>query len=86
MEYSSAPLCKWPCRSIVGNYDCTCTAKQDVEKNYRQKERAISGPDQLIDFEADRIRLDIPEEGAILKEGWKLTPLFTPVVSTLESL
>ena len=63
---------------------CYLTTEQDVEKNYRLKEHAISGPDQLIEFEADRIRLDVPDEGTVLNEGWKFTPLFTPVVSQVD--
>ena len=31
--------------------------------------------DQLIEFESDKIKLDIPFDGTTLKEGWKIFPL-----------
>ncbi len=43
--------------------------------------RAVLGLNLCIDFEEDRVRLDIPMEGMVIKDGWKLTPLFFPTVS-----
>ena len=46
--------------------------------------QALSGSDLPVKFEADQIRLDIPyKEGIIVKEGWRLSSLNPPVVSTI---
>ena len=46
-------------------------------------EGAILGLHQPLEFEAesDKIALDIPKEGIAVK-GWKIMPLFPPVVSS----
>ena len=54
---------------------------QVVKEDYCRKE-ALPGPEQLVEFELDQITLNIPPEGITLKEGWKITPLIVPVVST----
>ena len=46
-----------------------------------EKEGAILGVHQLIEFEADAISLDIPMDGLSI-QGWKITPLMRPVVSS----
>ena len=51
---------------------------QAAKKEYKQ---GSLGLEQHIDFESKEIKLDIPKEGANLKEGWKITPLAVPVVS-----
>ena len=53
---------------------------QVVEDHYVQGKQALPGPDLLVDFEKDQIKLDIPEEGITLDEGWTITPLIPPVV------
>lgn len=55
---------------------------QVVEENYRQQRQVHTGPDQPLEFESDKIELDIPREGITLQEGWKITPLIAPVVRT----
>ena len=57
-----------------------------MEKSYHEQQRALSGPDQPVEFEADQIRLDIPPKGIVLEEGWKLVPLIAPVVSIIHVL
>ena len=42
--------------------------------------RATSGPDLSVEFESDSISLEIPPVEVILEGGWKILPLFTPVV------
>ena len=34
-----------------------------------------------VTFEEKEVTLDVPEEGVVLKNGWKITPAFSPVVS-----
>ena len=53
-----------------------------VERDYRKK-RAQSGPKQVVEFESDRISLDIPMEGTGDLKGWKIFPLMRPVVSKM---
>ena len=43
---------------------------------------AIPGPGFEVQFESDTIRLAIPEDGVSLQNGWEITPLIAPVVST----
>ena len=52
---------------------------QIVKEDYQEKQ-AQSGHTQPIDFESDKITLDIPMTG-VSSEGWKINPLFPPVVS-----
>ena len=55
-----------------------------MEDKYHQRDKHfILGSQQLIEFESEEIKLDIPMEGTILKEGWKITPLTEPEVSTV---
>jgi hypothetical protein len=53
---------------------------QVVEERYNQEKEVSIGPEQLIQFEAAEIKLDIPKDGTTLKEGWKILPLTAPVV------
>ena len=50
-------------------------------KNEYNEKGAQPGPHQVVEFESDMITLDIPMEG-ITKDGWKITPLMRPVVSS----
>ena len=52
-----------------------------MKENYKQ-EGAVPGHRQPIDFESDSdtIVLDIPMVGVVCM-GWKILPLFPPVVS-----
>ena len=52
---------------------------QAAEQKYKQ---GSLGLEQHVDFESNEIKLDIPMEGTKLKEGWKITPLAVPVVSS----
>ena len=55
---------------------------QVVETKYaNQKQTAIEGPDQQIEFDSTEIILDIPLEGIELEGGWKVVPLVAPIVS-----
>ncbi len=45
--------------------------------------RAVLGLNLCIDFEEDRVTLDIPMKGMVIKDGWKLTPMLSPTVSML---
>ena len=47
------------------------------------KEGALPGPHQLVEFESDMITLDIPTKGTTIN-GWKIIPLIRPVVSSCE--
>jgi hypothetical protein len=55
-----------------------------IELEYRGK-GALFGPHQPVEFEASHdavsISLDIPMEGLFIN-GWKITPLIRPVVSS----
>ena len=44
------------------------------------------GPNQMVMFEEDEIKLDIAAEGVDLENGWKITPYTHPGVSTLLQL
>ncbi len=52
---------------------------QRVNKEYSSK-AAILGVDNIVEFEGDRITLDIPMEGAEVSGGWRITPMFHPTV------
>ncbi len=54
---------------------------QRVSEEYCSKE-AILGVNHVVEFEEDSIILDIPTDGAEVNEGWKITPLFYPMVGT----
>lgn len=51
---------------------------QAIDANYIA---AIDGPDQEVIFEGEEITLDIPKEGILLENGWKITPYAHPGVS-----
>ena len=57
---------------------------QVVEEKYSQEKQVSIGPEQLIQFEAAEIKLDIPKDGTTLKEGWKILPLIAPVVRVID--
>ena len=50
---------------------------QFVAKKYLE---ALKGAEQHIEFESNEIKLDIPEKGINLEDGWKVIPLATPCV------
>ncbi len=41
---------------------------------------AIIGVNHILEFEEDRITLDIPMAGVEVSGGWKITPMFYPTV------
>ena len=48
---------------------------------YYQSKGSESAAGQQIEFEADRISLDIPMTGVVTQNrGWKIIPIFRPVV------
>ncbi len=55
---------------------------QLVSEEYSTKE-AILGVNHFVEFEGDRITLDIPIDGTKVKGGWKITPMFHPTVGTI---
>ena len=46
--------------------------------------KARFGPDQKIEFEADRITLSVPLDGTV-SDGWLISPLVPPVVSLINN-
>ena len=52
-------------------------------KNEYEREGAVLGLHQPVEFESEMITLDIPLEGIMIK-GWNITPLIRPVVSSCE--
>ena len=48
-----------------------------VQQNYKEK-KAIEGPDQDIEFEEDRITMEVPEI-----DGWTVIALTPPMVRSL---
>ena len=55
---------------------------QFVSEKYSTKE-AILGVNHFVEFEGDRITLDIPIDGTKVKGGWKITPMFHPTVGII---
>ena len=53
---------------------------QAVDTNYTNA-AAKAGPNQVVMFEEDEIKLDIAAEGVELKNGWTITPYTHPGVS-----
>ena len=49
-------------------------------QNHYESKGGIEGPDLLIEFESNEIKLDIPMEGITIDGGWKITPHMNPVV------
>ncbi len=56
-------------------------AIQRVSEEYLSK-KAILGVDQIVEFEEDKITLDISMDGEVM-EGWKVTPMFYPMVGKI---
>ena len=54
-----------------------------VVKEEYERESAVRGLHQPLEFESNAITLDIPMEGISIC-GWKITPLIRPVVSSCE--
>ena len=52
-----------------------------MKKAY-EKDKALLGLHQVVEFESDAVMLDIPMEG-ITAKGWRITPLIRPVVSLM---
>ncbi|XP_064407131.1 uncharacterized protein LOC135351978 isoform X3 [Halichondria panicea] len=50
-----------------------------VKKEYSSK-RAVLGVNHFVEFEEDRITLDIPMAGIEVEGGWKIIPMFPPTV------
>ena len=55
---------------------------QRVRQEY-EKEGALRGHIQPVEFATDKITLDIPMEGTSCT-GWTISPLFPPVVCILD--
>ena len=52
-----------------------------AEEEYERKQ-ALPGHTQPVEFESDKITLNIPMEGVecTSSDGWTISPLFPPVV------
>ena len=48
-------------------------------KEYYSKREAVCGSTQEIEFEDDKVSLNIPLDG-VVKGGWKIVPLIHPTV------
>ena len=57
---------------------------QAVDANYTNA-AAKAGPNQVVMFEKDEIKLDIAAEGVELKNGWTITPYTHPGVSLADT-
>ena len=55
---------------------------QLVRKHYDPSARCQS---TLIKFKEDRVTLNIPDDGTVTKEGWRITPFTNPTVSGAET-
>ena len=55
---------------------------QIVQQQYTAR-GATSGPHLPVEFESDSISLEVPSEEVMLENGWKIFPLFHPVVRKL---
>ena len=55
---------------------------QAVDAKYVENAAKV-GPNQIVTFEADEIKLDIAVEGVDLKSGWTITPYTHPGVSLI---
>ena len=50
-----------------------------VIKNYYLRQNAEVGPDRLVEFDTERIHLDIPKKGIATEDDiWKIIPLVFP--------
>ena len=56
---------------------------QKVKQEYTAK-GATTGPDLRVEFESSSISLQLPSEGVTLEGGWKIVPMFHPVVRTFK--
>ena len=62
------------------NYSCGYSVLvQVIQKKYSC---AKPGPGFEVQFEDDIIRLEIPDDGVSLQNGWEIKPLMAPVVSS----
>ena len=52
---------------------------QAVKEHYKEQ-RALAGPDQLVQFQGNEIRLDLPMREVEVNK-WIILPLIEPVVS-----
>ena len=59
------------------NDDYTVSYMQNVREKYKD---AHSDRGKQIQFESDKIKLNIPTDGTVVN-GWKIIPLKTPEVS-----
>ena len=61
------------------HYNSCVYAAQRVSEEYSSK-KAILGVDHIVEFEEDKITLDISMDGAEVSEGWTIMPLYHPTV------
>ena len=66
--------------TVIIIYSTDSYLSQEILRKY-EREGAVRGLYQPVEFEADTITLDIPMEGITIKD-WKITPLIRPVVSS----
>ena len=56
------------------------TFLQVIEEKYPPR-RAVLAASHPLEFENDRLTLDIPMAGSKVKGGWRIVPLYSPTVS-----
>ena len=55
---------------------------QAVNQEYTARGCTI-GPSLSVEFESDSISLELPSEEVILENGWRIVPMFSPIVRNL---
>ena len=71
----------WTQFSNIHSMTIPCIHIYQVVKEEYDREKAVRGLYQAVDFESETITLDIPKEGIAIN-GWEITPLRNPVVSS----
>ena len=51
-----------------------------MNEKYKSDQFESGSADQLVEFQSEEIKLDIPFEGTTLEEGWKIRPMKEPEV------
>ena len=81
-EAHATVCCPFPSRLLCLIITVTVIL-QKVKQEYTAKGATI-GPDLRVEFESSSISLQLPSEGVTLEDGWKIVPMFHPVVRTFK--
>ena len=54
---------------------------QAVEEFYNRTSHVREDTEMSLGFDGENISLSVPREGVMLKSGWKIIPLYNPIVS-----